>query len=74
MLDHVENLLQSNDELTARKLKNDLCTNYGDNDVIPSISAIKRFEFNIMAIKLQYTSIGIASSWAGHAPGHTIAS
>jgi len=31
MLDHVENLLQSNDELTARKLRDDLCTNYGDN-------------------------------------------
>jgi len=57
MLDHVENLLQSNDELTARKLRDNLCTNYGDNNVIPSISTIKRFEFNIMAIKLQNTSI-----------------
>ena len=74
MIDHVENLLQSDDELTARKLRDDLCGNYGANDIIPSISTIKRYEFNIMASKLQNTCIGIASSLAGHAPGPTIAS
>ena len=53
MLDQLENLLQSNDELTARKLRDKLCINYGDNDVIPSISTIKRFEIKkIMTLKI----------------------
>jgi len=74
MLDQLENLLQSNDELTALKLRDKLCINYGANDGIPLISTIKRFEIDIMTLKLQNTSIGIGSSLAGHVHGHTFAS
>ena len=50
MLDQLENLLQIDDELTAQKLRDNVCITYNANDIIPSISTIKRFEINIMTL------------------------